>query len=177
MGSLSHHSASFVLAHGLSCPVACGILVPRPQNKPTSPALQGRFVTSGPPGKPPCWGIFHGSQASLLFPSLGRYQQGCMSPKGWGWPRRAKDMWPTYHIPGPQTSSPIPQCQHAPQVPSPLTLSTCAHVVRVTECSGLLLSTLGLHGQWSQVEIGQLSFFAVLYDGQLYSVCLEATAV
>ena len=162
MGSLSHPSASFVLAHGLSCPVACGILVPRPQNKLTLPALQGRFVTSGPPGKLPCWGIFHGGQASLLFPSLGRYQQGCMNPKGWGWPRRAKDMWPAYRIPGPQTSSPIPQCQH---------------VVRVTECSGLLLSTLGLHGQWSQVEIGQLSFFAVLYDGQLYSVCLEATAM
>ena len=28
-----------------------GILVPQPGFKPTSPALQGRFFTPGPPGK------------------------------------------------------------------------------------------------------------------------------
>ena len=33
-------------------PTACGILVSQPGNKPTSPALQGRFLTTGPPGKP-----------------------------------------------------------------------------------------------------------------------------
>ena len=30
-----------VAAHGLSSPKACGILVPRPGIKPTSPALEG----------------------------------------------------------------------------------------------------------------------------------------
>ena len=40
---------SVVRAHGLSCSAACGILVPRPGIKPTSPALQGRFLTTGPP--------------------------------------------------------------------------------------------------------------------------------
>ena len=33
-------------------PTARGILVPQPGNKHTSPILQGRFLTTGPPGKP-----------------------------------------------------------------------------------------------------------------------------
>ena len=37
---------------GLSCPVACGILVPQQEIEPTSPALEGRFLTTGSPGKP-----------------------------------------------------------------------------------------------------------------------------
>ena len=36
---------------GLSCPVACGILVPRPGAEPVSPALEGVFLTTGSPGK------------------------------------------------------------------------------------------------------------------------------
>ena len=43
--------ASLVVVHGLSCPTACGILVPRPGIEPTSPALEGEFSTAGPPGK------------------------------------------------------------------------------------------------------------------------------
>ena len=35
----------------LSCPTACGILVPQPGIKPEIPALEGRFLTTGPPGK------------------------------------------------------------------------------------------------------------------------------
>jgi len=38
-------------AGGLSCPKPCGILVPRPGVEPMSPALEGRFLTTGPPGK------------------------------------------------------------------------------------------------------------------------------
>ena len=48
-----HHVRSFlVAAHGLSsCSMwmACEILVPCPGIKPASPALQGRFLTIGPP--------------------------------------------------------------------------------------------------------------------------------
>ena len=33
----------------------CGILVPWPGIKPTSPALEGRFLTTGPPGKSLSW--------------------------------------------------------------------------------------------------------------------------
>ena len=42
---------SLVVAYGLSCPATCGILVPRPWIKPASPALEGGFLTTGPPGK------------------------------------------------------------------------------------------------------------------------------
>ena len=35
----------------LSCPEACEILVPQPGIEPLSPALEGRFLTTGPPGK------------------------------------------------------------------------------------------------------------------------------
>ena len=72
MGSLLQHAGSFVAARrlfsscgmqapectgsvvavrGLSCPMARGILVPRPGIEPPSPALEGRFLTTGPPGK------------------------------------------------------------------------------------------------------------------------------
>ena len=40
-----------VVMHGLSCSVACGILVPQPEIKPSSPALKGKFLTPGPPRK------------------------------------------------------------------------------------------------------------------------------
>ena len=44
------------LRRWLSCPVATkwdlsGILVPRPGIEPMSPALEGGFLTTGPPGK------------------------------------------------------------------------------------------------------------------------------
>ena len=43
---------SVVVAHGLSCPKACGIfLTPRPGIEPESPAFEGEFLTTGPPGK------------------------------------------------------------------------------------------------------------------------------
>ena len=41
----------FVAARGLSCPVACGILVVRPEIEPMSPALEGGSFTTGPPEK------------------------------------------------------------------------------------------------------------------------------
>ena len=40
-----------VVAHWLSCPKACGILVPQPGMEPESSALEGGFVTTGPSGK------------------------------------------------------------------------------------------------------------------------------
>ena len=41
---------SLVVTHRLGCPMAGGILVPRLGIKPMSPALEGRFLTTGPPG-------------------------------------------------------------------------------------------------------------------------------
>ena len=43
--------SSVVTACRFSCSVACGILVPQPEIEPMSPELQGRFLTTGPPGK------------------------------------------------------------------------------------------------------------------------------
>ena len=45
------HVTSVVVARRLSCPAACGILVPRPGIEPASPALEGGFFTTGPLGK------------------------------------------------------------------------------------------------------------------------------
>ena len=45
------HAGSLVAARSLSCPTACGILVPRPGIEPVSLALEGGFLTTGPPGK------------------------------------------------------------------------------------------------------------------------------
>ena len=43
---------------GLSCPEACGILVPWPGIELTHPALEGEFLSTGPPGKSLYWDIY-----------------------------------------------------------------------------------------------------------------------
>ena len=45
------HTGSVVMTPGLDCPMACGISVPHSGIKPTSPAMEGGFLTTGPPGK------------------------------------------------------------------------------------------------------------------------------
>ena len=40
-----------IVTHRLSCPATCWILVPWPGIEPASLALQGRFLTTGPPGR------------------------------------------------------------------------------------------------------------------------------
>ena len=44
---------SVVVAGGPSCPVTCGVVVPRPGIKPLSPALEGGFLITGLLGKSP----------------------------------------------------------------------------------------------------------------------------
>ena len=52
MGSLVEvHMLSSCGVHGLSCPAACGILVPQQGIEPASPAFEGGFFTTGLPGK------------------------------------------------------------------------------------------------------------------------------
>ena len=43
---------SVVAEPGLSYPAACGVLGPQPGSKPASPALEGRFLTTGSQGSP-----------------------------------------------------------------------------------------------------------------------------
>ena len=45
---------SLVLVCGLRCPAACGNLSSLTRYWTMSPALEGRFLTPGPPGKSPC---------------------------------------------------------------------------------------------------------------------------
>ena len=49
-GFSSCHTGSVVVAHGLRCSAACGIL-PRPSTEPMSPTLACKFLTTRPPGK------------------------------------------------------------------------------------------------------------------------------
>ena len=49
---------SVVVAYRFSCPMARGILVPRPGIEPTSPALQGGVLTTRPPRKPQLFQLF-----------------------------------------------------------------------------------------------------------------------
>ena len=71
VGSLSHWTgfsccgvwtlecaASVAAVCGFSCPMACTILVPRPGVEPTSSALGGGFLTTGPPGTHPLPTVF-----------------------------------------------------------------------------------------------------------------------
>ena len=53
---LSGGRASVVLSHQLSCLAACGVFADQ-ESEPASPAWQGRFLTTEPPGKP-CSGYF-----------------------------------------------------------------------------------------------------------------------
>ena len=45
-------SGSIVVVHGLSRSAACGIFLDQIFIEPVSPALAGRFFSTGPPGKP-----------------------------------------------------------------------------------------------------------------------------
>ena len=47
--------ASIAVTDKFSCCTACGILVPWPGIEPMSPALQGGFLTTGPPGRQMFW--------------------------------------------------------------------------------------------------------------------------
>ena len=66
------HMGSVVVAPELSCPAGGGIFVPWPRIKPVSPALEGGFLTSGPPGKYPYQFLSH-----LLFVQTKSYKSQC----------------------------------------------------------------------------------------------------
>ena len=62
---------------GFSCPKACGIFLPWPGIKLMSPALEGRFLTSGPPGKSPgppffksAWWVYDLSLLAYIYKLL-----------------------------------------------------------------------------------------------------------
>ena len=50
---MCHTGFGLVVVHVLSCPMACGILLPRPGIELKSLALEGEFLTNRAPGKVP----------------------------------------------------------------------------------------------------------------------------
>ena len=56
---------------GLSCSMACGIFVSRPGIKPTSPALEGTFLTTGLPGRSPPPIVLSDSWVGGMWKALG----------------------------------------------------------------------------------------------------------
>ena len=75
---------SLLVTPGLSCPSACGILVPQPGIEPASSALQGGFLTTGPPGKSqhhfPLEAL--GFPLSATTPAQLIYLVDCLLPRG-----------------------------------------------------------------------------------------------
>ena len=61
------HVGSVAAVHRLSCPEASGISVSWPGIEPMSPALVGRFLTTGPPGKPLLTTLSHYLCSIALF--------------------------------------------------------------------------------------------------------------
>ena len=76
VGFSSCSMGSEVVVHGLSCSVACGILVPRPGTELMSPVLAGIFLTTGPPGKSPPIMFW-------LYPDLGSFPE--RRAQTWSW--------------------------------------------------------------------------------------------
>ena len=68
--SLRRTGFSLFVVRGLSCPMECGILVPQSGIEPTSLALEGRFLTTGPRGKSHYWHFeVHLSKLTLCTPA------------------------------------------------------------------------------------------------------------
>ena len=65
MGALFEGTGSVVAVLKLSCPAACGILPPWPWIEPASPAMEGGFLSTGPPGKSP--GNFLNESWQVIF--------------------------------------------------------------------------------------------------------------
>ena len=54
-GLWSIFAGTIITARRFSCSSVCGILVPQPGIEPTFLAVQGIFLTTGPPGSLPDW--------------------------------------------------------------------------------------------------------------------------
>ena len=62
-----------------NCSPQCGILVPKPGIKLMAPALQGRFLTTGPPGESLIYSVF--TQQMRIIHNYLRSTTGCWGEK------------------------------------------------------------------------------------------------
>ena len=63
----------------LVAPQACGILVPQPGIKPTSPRLQAGLLTTGPPGKSLKWFIVDKKLITFFLTRQFKMKPSCLS--------------------------------------------------------------------------------------------------
>ena len=68
--SLQHWGLFLFGAQGFSCSLTCGFLVPKPGIKPTTLALQGRFLITGPPEKSLLYFLDLASKSHILLLGL-----------------------------------------------------------------------------------------------------------
>ena len=86
---------SLVVPRSLSCPITCGVLVSRLGIELASPALPGRVLTTGPPGKSPF--SFHGQWRcrSILEATTGwrfwRHSSAPLPPARPSWGSRTRE--------------------------------------------------------------------------------------
>ena len=64
------HTGSAVVVCRISCPTACGILVPGPRVEPAPLVLQSKFLTTGPPEKSPHHSFDSGITPFSIFSSI-----------------------------------------------------------------------------------------------------------
>lgn len=74
-------SGSEVAVYALSCPTECGILVSQSGIELTSPILESRFVTNGPPGKSPKYTDLQCTVQRILNPPPGSRHRTFSSPR------------------------------------------------------------------------------------------------
>ena len=67
----------------LGCPLGCGISAPQHRTEPTSPALEGRFLTAEPQRSPvPPDSYRENAPASMTFPESQRADSNCQANQG-----------------------------------------------------------------------------------------------
>ena len=105
---------SAVTALKLSCPTACGSLVPQPGIKPESPLLEDRFLTTGYQGSPwnnyfilsdkwpRCW-ILH--KMSMFFLHISSVEFSCSVVSNSLWPHGLQHIRPPCPSPTPRVYS------------------------------------------------------------------------
>ena len=91
---------ALVVTEGLSCPMACGILLPRAGTEPVSPALGGRFFTTGLSGKSLILAFmrlgFSTCKRGVIFIApLFIITKTCKQPKGPSWGTHTQTQWNT----------------------------------------------------------------------------------
>ena len=128
-----------VAACELSYSVACGILVPQPWIKLASPALEGEFLTTGPPGKSPKLSVSTLSHFTWAFMKHSAFRIVSLLI-WWFWaPRERKEELPNLLKATPESSlsSLPPYCWSTQSQTSLVQGDTDPSIFQWEECQGI----------------------------------------